>query len=168
MSSKDTDFQMISKAIMKTYQDQMHEYLNSKKDGELTDADVIVMIMNLSVGISTSIYYTLKQILPSTNLDFDYMKAKMCNTLVDDFEKIKQYNPKDTMVSLTVEQVNEIKEKGFAMIPLHDGSVIKVSMDEIMVKRDDADKLLEEAKEKAKDIVNTPKIITSSNGFLRK
>jgi Asp-tRNA(Asn)/Glu-tRNA(Gln) amidotransferase C subunit len=72
------------------------------------------------------------------------------------------------MVSLTVEQVNEIKEKGFAMIPLHDGSVRKVSMDEIMVKRDDADKLLEEAKEKAKDIVNTPKIITSSNGFLRK
>lgn len=168
MSSKDEDFQNISKAIMKTYQDKMHEYLNSKPDGELTDADVIVMIMNLSVGISTNIYYTLKQILPNTKLDFDYMKAKMCNSIVDGFEKIKEYNPKDTMLPLTTEQVKEITEKGFAMIPLADGSFRKVSIDEIMVKRGDGDKLLEEAKQKAEDIVNTPKIITSANGFLRK
>ena len=94
MSDKDTDLQNISKEIMKTYQNEMHAYLNSKKDFELTDADVIVMIMNLSVGISTSIYYTLKQILPSTKLDFDYMKAKMCNSLVDEFEKIKTIQSK--------------------------------------------------------------------------
>lgn len=168
MSSKDEDFNKITKAIMKTYQDQIHEYLNSKPDGELTDADVIVMIMNLSVGISTNIYYTVKQILPHTKIDFDYMKAKMCNSIVDGFEKIKDFNPKDTMMSLTVEQVNEIKEKGFAMIPFADGTVRKVGIDDIMVKRNDADKLLEEAKQKADDIVSTPKIITSANGFLRK
>lgn len=167
MSNKDENFQDISRAIMKTYQDKMHEYLNSKPDGELTEADVIVMIMNLSVAISTNIYYTMKQILPTVKLDFDYMKAKMCNSIVDSFEKIKDFNPKDTMMSLTVEQVNEIKEKGFAMIPLADGSFRKVSIDEILVKRDDADKLLEEAKNKAEDIANTPKIITSANGFLR-
>ena len=168
MASKDEDFQNISKATMKTYQDKMHEYLNSKPDGEFTDADVIVMIMNLSVSISTSIYYTLKQILPNTKLDFDYMKAKMCNSIVDSFEKIKGYNPEDTMLTLTVEQVKEITDKGFAMIPTADGSLIKVSMDEIIVKRKDGDRLLEEARQKADDIANTPKIITSANGFLRK
>jgi hypothetical protein len=166
--SKETDLQIITTAILRTYQEKIHEYLNSKPDGSLTDADVIVMVMNLVVGVSTNIYYTLKQILPDTKMDFDFMKAKMGNAIFDGFEKIKEFKPEETMVSLTVEQVKEIREKGFTLIDLPNGGQRKVSMEDIMVKRQDADKLLDEAKQKADDIANTPKIITSANGFLRK
>ena len=44
----------------------------------------------------------------------------------------------------------------------------KVNIDEIMVKRHDADRLLDEAKKKAQDIADSPKIITSSNWSSRK
>lgn len=161
------DFKEISSTIMKCYQDQMHTYLNSKPDGSLTDADVIIMIMNLTIGVGTNIYYSLKQILPNTPMDFDFMKVKLSNSLVDSFEKIKEYNPKESMLPLTVEQVKEINEKGSTIIKLPDGSERTVTKDELLVKREDADKLLDEAKKEAINAANTPKIITQSNGLLR-
>lgn len=164
--SKQTDLSNITTAIMKTYQEKIHDYLHSKPDGALTDADVIVMIMNLSVGVGVNIYYTLKQILPDTSMDYDFMRAKMVNAISDGFEKIKEYKPDETMLTLTTEQVKEIKEKGFTILSLSDGSSRRVTLDEIMVKRQDADKLLDEAKEKANEIANTPKIITPVNGVL--
>jgi hypothetical protein len=164
--SKETDLSNITTAMMRTYQEKIHEYLHSKPDGALTDADVIVMIMNLSVGVGINVYYTLKQILPDTKMDYDFMRAKMVNAISDGFEKIKEYKPDETMITLTAEQVKEIRENGFALIPLADGGERRVTLGEIMVKRQDADKLLDEAKEKANDIANTPKIITPNNGVL--
>ncbi len=159
MTNQEKDFKDISKAIMKTYHEEMHRYLNSKAAGSLTDADVIVMIMNLTMGISTNIYYSLKQILPTTPMDFDFMRAKLSNSLVDSFEKIKEYNPKESVMPLTVEQVKEIHEKGFAIIKMADGSERKVTEDEILVKKEDADKMLQETK----DAPHTPKIIIPTN-----
>jgi hypothetical protein len=159
MSNQEKDFKAISHAIMQTYHDEMHKYLNSKAAGSLTDADVIVMIMNLTMGISTNIYYSLKQILPSTPMDFDFMRAKLSNSLVDSFEKIKQYNPKESVMPLTVEQLKEIHEKGEAIITMADGSQRTVTKDEILVKKEDAEKILQETK----DAPHTPKIIIPTN-----
>lgn len=164
--SKETDLQKITTAIMKSYQENIHEYLNSKPEGTLTDADVIVMVMNIAVGVSINVYYTLKQILPDTKMDYDFMKAKMGNAIFDGFEKIKEYKPQETMVPLTVEQVKEIREKGFTILAMPNGGARRLTLDDIMVSRTDADRLLDEAKQKADDIANTPKIITSSNGLL--
>lgn len=164
--SKETDLSVMTTAIMKTYQEKIQHYLHSKPEGALTDADVIVMIMNLTVGVSVNIYYTLKQILPETKMDYPFMRAKMINAIADGFEKIVEYKPEETMVALTVEQVAEIKEKGFAVVPMPNGGARRITMDEIMVKRQDADKLLDEAKQKADEIANTPKIITPHNGIL--
>ncbi len=163
MDERDVDLQDMSKAIMKTYQEKMHEYLNSKPQGTLTDANVILMIMNLTIGIATNIYYTLKQILPGIQMDFDYMKAKMGNEIFAAFEKIKDYNPKDTMMVLTVEQVKEIQEKGFAVIPMPNGGARRVTVDELMVKKEDASKLIVDAKKKSINMPNSKKIVVPSN-----
>lgn len=169
-SNIETDFQRISKIVMATYQEQMHEYLNSKPEGTLTDADVILMIMNLTIGIGTNVYYSLKQILPNTPMDFDFMKVKMVNSFIDAFEKIKDFTPKETMIALTVDQVKEIREKGSTIITLADGTNKTITVEDIMVKRDDADKLLKEAKKDAVKIVpsNTKKIITNSGRSFRR
>jgi|GEM_PF-2911630 hypothetical protein len=159
MSDQEKDFKDISQAIMRVYHEKMHDYLNSKPSGSLTDADVVIMIMNLTMAVSTNIYYSAKQILPTTPLDFDFMKAKLSNSLIDSFEKIKDYNPKERMLPLTVEQIKDIREKGFAIITMPDGSERKVTQDEILVKKEDADKLLNEAK----TAPSTPKIIIPNN-----
>lgn len=159
MSDKEKDFKDISQAVMKTYHEKMHEYLNSKPQGSLTDADVVVMIMNLTMSVSTNIYYSLKQILPTSSLDFDFMKAKLSNSLIDSFEKIKEFNPKERMLPLTVDQIKEIHEKGFAMITMPDGTERKITEDEILVKKEDASKLINEAK----NATSTPKIILPTN-----
>jgi hypothetical protein len=163
--TKETEFQRITMSVMKTYQSEMHEYLSRHSDGSITDADVIFMIMNLSVGISTDIYYTLKQILPSTQMDFDFMRASMVNAISDAFEKIKEFNPKETMIPLTPEQVAEVKDKGFTMLKNSDGTERKITMEDIMVKKEEADVILSNAKKQSLHKPGEKKIITSSRGF---
>lgn len=157
--SKEEDFKGIFKAIMNTYRDQMHDYLNSKPAGSLTDADVVIMIMNLTSAVGTNIYYSLKQYLPTSPLDFDFMKVKLVNSFADSFEAIKSYNPKDGVMPLTVEHLKEIQEKGFVIIKLPDGTERKVTDNDILIKKDVAEKLVKETKEAA----HTPKIIVPSN-----
>lgn len=156
--SKEEAFKRISGDIMRCYHEKMHEYLNSQETGTVTDADVIVMIMNLTMGIGTNIYYSLKQILPTTVIEYDFVKAKIINSFVDAFDKIKDYNPKNDMLPLTTDQVKEIAREGFAMVTMPDGRQRKVTKEDILIKKEDVDKL---AELKSKEIIgaNTPKII---------
>lgn len=162
MESKEKDFKEISNTIMKVYHDEMHRYLNANSEGTLTDHDVIIMIMNLTIGISTNIYYSLKQILPTTNMDFDFIRAKLSNSLVDSFEKIKDYNPKESAKPLTMEQIKEIQENGFAVIKMPDGSERRITQDEILVKKKDADKITEAIKKDTIHAGGAKKIIIPS------
>lgn len=147
--STNEDFNKIANALMKTYQDEMHEYLTSKKTGELMDSDVIVMIMNLTIGIGSNIYYSLKQILPSTPIDFDFAKAKIINSFVDSFEKIKSLDFSEGMQPLTIEQMKEIEDNGFTIVTFKDGSQKRVSKEDIRVKRDETDSIIEGAKKES-------------------
>jgi hypothetical protein len=49
----------ITSDIMRLYRDKIRAYLSSKQD-TLTEADVIVMIMNISVNVSVNLYLSLK------------------------------------------------------------------------------------------------------------
>lgn len=162
---KQIDLNVMSQTVMRAYQDAMHSYLASKGAGELTDADVIVMIMNLTIGVATSIYYSLKQILPTTPMDYDFMRASICNSLKDSLGKIKDYSPKETMLPLTQEQVGEIKDNGFTVLKLADGHERKVTADEVMIKREDADKIMESSKPLSRKLIlpNTDKKIILKN-----
>lgn len=158
---QEKDFQDILKAVMKTYHDKMHDYLDSKSVGTLTDADVVIMIMNLTMGIATNVYYSLKQILPTTPLDFEFMKAKISNSLIDTFEKIKEFNPKESVMPLTVEQIKEIQEKGSAIIKMSDGSERTITESDLLIKKQDSGKIVEAIKrETSKD---HPTIIIPGN-----
>lgn len=168
MESREIDLNTINKAVLKTYQEKMHEYLNSKPPGALTDSDVIMMIMNVTVNVSTNIYYSLKQILPTTVMDFDFIRAKLSNSLVDSFDKIKEFTPKESVMPLTVEQIKEIQEKGSAIIKMNDGTERRVTKDDLLVKRDDADKILKDVKKETLHAPGAKKIITKSNGAFRR
>ena len=168
METKEKDFKEMSGNIMKSYHEEMHKFLNSHPAGTLTDADVIIMIMNLTISVSTNIYYSLKQILPTTPMDFDFMRAKLSNTLVDSFEKIKDYNPKESVMPLTVEQVKEIQDKGFVIIKMPDGSDRRVTQDEILVNKNEADQITEAVKKDTVHAGGSKKIILPGNGAFRR
>src|SRR5579872_1139394 len=121
MSSKEkneAEFKRICKNIMATYQQEIDNYIRSKPDGYLTEADVIIMNMNIIMSVSTNMYFTIKELLPIVNIDFDYMKASIINNLKDSFEKVKDYMPQNKYLPLTVDQIKEIQDKGFAMVEM--------------------------------------------------
>ena len=165
MSDKEAQseaFRQISGDVMRCYHEKMHEYLNSKEAGTITDADVVIMIMNLTIGVGTNIYYSLKQILPTTTIDFDFIKAKVINSFVDGFEKIKEYAPKNDMFPLTADQVKEIAKEGYVMVTMPDGKIRKVTKEDILIKKEDVAKIADAQK---KEVVgaHTPKIIVPGN-----
>ncbi len=151
-------FKKISSAVMKVYHDEMHDFLEDAPEGSLTDAEVAIMIMNLTIGSATNIYYSLKKFLPKVNLDFPFMRAKLINEMSATFEKIKDYNVKDQLIQLTPEQIKEIQEKGSTTIKNESGDEEKITMKDLMVSRKEADAFLNKAKEVLKD-ADTPKII---------
>jgi hypothetical protein len=159
MINLEADFKRIVKNVMGVYQDELDNFIRTKPEGSLTDADIIVMNMNIIMGVTTNMYYTLKEILPTTVIDFDYLKATIINNLVDNFEKVKEYEPKQRFIPLTLEQVKEVKDKGFTMIKMPDGKEKKVTEQDILTSKEDAAKVLDHAKKEAKDAINTPKII---------
>src|SRR6267154_1787118 len=144
--------------VMCCYHEEMHEFLNSVEPGTITDADVILMIMNMTISVGTNIYYSIKQILPTTVIDFDFSKVKIVNSFADSLEKIKDFNPKENTMPLTVEQVKEVVEKGFVVIAMPDGTQRKVTEKDILVKKEDIEKIIENAKKESVND-NTGKLI---------
>jgi hypothetical protein len=159
MSNREIDFRRIVKNVMSVYQESMDNYIRTKPEGALTDADVIIMNMNVIMGVTTNMYYTLKELLPTTPIDFDYIKATILNNLKDNFEKVKDYQVKQKYMPLTVEQLKEIKEKGFTFVDMPDGSQRKITDQDILVSEKDAEKVLDHAKAEAKDDIIRPTII---------
>jgi hypothetical protein len=164
---RDKHFKLIATKVMKAYHHNMQEFLLGNSKGSLTEADVAVMIMNLSVGIGINIYYTIKQILPNAKMDFDFMKATMCNELIKGFEEIKDYNPPDYILALTKEQVQEAIDKGFVDVTHADGTVERVLKDSIVVTRETAEKLIQNEKKEAQDAAIANKIIKPRSDILR-
>lgn len=167
MESNETEFKKMAEIVMKSYHDCMHNYLTSNELGKLTDADVILMVMNMTIGIGVNIYYSLKQFLPSSPVDYDFIKAKLINSFVDDFEKIKQYNPKTEMLSLTEDQIKTIARDGSVVVKMPDGTDKEITKEDILIKKEDVHKILNMNK---KDIIDTSsdKIILPKDGSFKK
>ena len=63
-------------------------------------------------------------------------------------------------------QIQEIAENGFCMVELAGGSQRKVTKEDILIKKEDVDKLIAMQKKEVSH-ENTPKIIQTSNGLLQ-
>lgn len=154
MQTESQAFSNIANNVVRTYHSEMNSFLSNVEEGTLKEADVIVMIMNLTIGVGTNIYYSLKDFLPNTVLDFDFMKAKIINSFVDAFEKIKEYEPpKDDMMKLDTEQLKELVENGFVNVTMPDGSVKKVTDKDLLFKKEEIDAYLEKM-QKEKESLN--------------
>lgn len=133
-------------ATNRFYDRKFKELLKSVPEGSLTDDKVILMIMNCTVEIAKHCYFSLKDFLPTTVMDFKFIRASVINKLKDRFEEILAYVPNPETIPLTVEQVKEVREKGFTMMAMPDGSKRKITLDDILVKKDEADKIIQTAK----------------------
>jgi hypothetical protein len=156
----DDAFKKISISTISHYKHHLHEFLTSLPAGSLQVEDVAIFIMNLTMEIGTRVYYSIKDNVPDIPLDFDFMKAKIINSLTDSFEKIKTYDPKGMMLQLTVQQIKEIQDNGFAMVTFSDGTVKRITPDDIIIKKAEASKIIQKGKKESlhgKD--NVPKII---------
>ena len=162
------ELKRICTSILSTYQKEIDNFLTSQPSGSLSDADVIIMHMNLITNIATNIYYKLKDILPTTPVDFDYMKASIINSLKDSFEKVKEYKPQEKYMPLTVAQIKEVFEKGFSMITMPDGEEKKITKSDILIKSDELKKLLDDTKKEVKDAASAPKIIKPGDKIFQK
>lgn len=160
---QEIQFKKIATKVIDSYYDEMDSYFRNP-DYKLNESDVIMMVMNMTVGMAKNIYFSLKDFMPDRTLDFDFMRAKIINTLSDEFNKITEYNPKKTLIELNKDQLNEIVENGHAIVDLGDGNEIKVTEDDIYMKQDDAKELAEKVKKDVTNDINSPKIITSSHG----
>lgn len=140
---KENEFQTIVKNVMNAYRDEMDNFIRTNSEGNLTDADVIIMNMNLIIGITTSMYYTIKEILSTTKIDYDYMRATIINHLKDNFDKIKEYKPKERFIPLTAKQVKEILDKGFVIVKMQDGTERKFTEKDIYINHNDEEKIKE-------------------------
>ena len=128
---------------------------------------LFVLIMNITISVSSNIYFSVRQILPTTIMDFDFMRAKIINCLVDSFEKIKSYNPKDVAMPLTVEQVQEVQANGFTIIKMPDGSEKRITQEDILIKKSEADKIKEAVKKDALYAGGSRKIIVPGSAALQ-
>jgi|SRR6185503_3684769 len=139
------EFKRITSTIIRTYQSEMEIFLRNN-NGQVTEGDVTVMNMNILISVGTNIYYSLKEMLPTANIDFDFIRATVINNFVDTFDKIKDYHPKERMMPLTPEQVKEINDKGFIIIKLNDGAEKRITKEDIFVKKEDAQSIISDAK----------------------
>lgn len=156
MSNMEDDFKRIVKNTVIAYQEEMDNFIQSRPSGSLTDTDVILMTMNVVIAVSTNMYYSLKEMLPTTQIDFDYVKATMINNLKDNFENIKTHQPTQRYLPLTVEQIKEIQANGFTFVQMSDGTEKKVTEQDIYVSGQAADEVLNAAKNEVKSKIARP------------
>jgi hypothetical protein len=161
--TKEEYFDRICKSVIRTYQDKIKEYLSLKSTGELTNADVAIMIMNIAVSVSAGIYYSIKQFMPDQVLDYDYMRASVCNAIATELDKVKNYTKDDFMFALTPEQVNELLDSGYVNVTLSNGEIKKITKGDITISKKEADELLEKAKRMKKTQYKKSKLITFDN-----
>lgn len=168
MDTRTQDLNDIADKVMRAYHGAIDDYLQSKKQGSLTDADVTMMVMNALITISTNIYYSLKQILPTSPLDFDFLRAKAINELVSSFMNIKDFKPESNRLPLTPEQCREILDKGFCMVKLADGVIKRVEKKDLHIKKSELEKIASEINKESIDATNSPKIVDKSGRPLQR
>lgn len=158
--------------VLKTYHSKMDDFIgeclkrsdkkNPDDENHLTNADVIVLILNVTVSAASNIYCSLKHYLnDEEKMDFDFMRAKLINELSSEMEKIKTFNPMSNLLKLSTDQIQKFIENGYVDVELTNGVIKRVTKDDILVDRNDADKYLHEIKKviEEKESANSPKII---------
>ena len=77
-------------AVMETYKTELAKIFSlSLKSEEVTAPEIMILIMNIIVNVTGSMYFSLKYLFPDQNLDFNFLKASLCNAIADKFEYVK-------------------------------------------------------------------------------
>lgn len=79
----------ILKIIMATYAEEMDKFISSNCC--ISSDDIILMIMDLNISVSTSIYFSIQHFFPNLELKFDFIKAKIINKLSSSFDEVKNH-----------------------------------------------------------------------------
>lgn len=87
--NKDDLHKYIAEHVIKSYEEKIIECIQSQPKGSLTEPEVIVMIMNTIISVSTYIYFSFSQFLPNSALDYEYLRRKLINQLSDSFDNVK-------------------------------------------------------------------------------
>lgn len=141
----------ISEDIINLYYKSMQDYL-SQQDGKILEGDVVVMIMNICLGTAVNIYYSIRDIMPNTQIDFDFARASIINKMSKNFDDIKEYK-KETPVQLTPSQLNDIQNNGKTLIEMPNGIKKEISKKDIIAKKTEVDKLKTEKNNKPRIIL---------------
>jgi len=60
--------------------------------------------------------------------------------------RIRDFNPPDDLLRVPIQALKDIFEKGHAFMTLPNGKIIKITEKDILFKKDEIDKLIEEIK----------------------
>ena len=108
MLDQDKYCKEITEDVSSFYHKRLKQFLLDKNRGSITEAEVIILIMNICIAMSVQIYFSIKDYLPNAEIDFDFSTAKIINAISDSFKKIKEYDPGDGLIELSKEQIKEI------------------------------------------------------------
>lgn len=128
--------------IMITYHRRMDDYLSEISGKDVKETDVIILLMNILTNVASNIYYSIKKYIPDASFDFDFLKVKSLNSLAEEMDKIKDYKYEESLFKLNKEQLQEIFKNGHIVIKV-DGINRKVTFDDLLMQKEDAEKYAE-------------------------
>jgi DNA-binding protein YbaB len=144
----ETTSQDLVDEIMSFYRDRMTNILEKNLSKDLLEEHVLSLIMTVTLHTSVNLFYSIRQYLPAVEFDVDLAAASIINRMSDGFKSLKDIK---TTYELSPEQLEEISKNEFVMIELPDGTMKKVTRDQVLIKQDDAETLKTLLAEKIKD-----------------
>lgn len=135
----------ISQQVFNEFDREFSTFINDSERKILTEADVILLIVNCVTTVATNIYYTSKRYLKPGAIDYDYAKVHMINKMADLFEQIKNYTPDGTQMTLDEATINKIIKEGSAMVTFPDGTSRTVTEKDILAPKKTIDDLKRKA-----------------------
>jgi hypothetical protein len=134
--------EQITKELGSLFHEKMNDFLQTNCNS-LTDADVVILIMNLTISTSVNVYSSFKKYFTDeSQLDLNYIKVRVINALSDAFEEMSHFSTKDEDIlrKLTPEQIKQLLDDGEITYIDENGHKMAITQDNIMMKKSDAEK----------------------------
>lgn len=146
---------LLCQELIEKYYDRMQEFFIDNRGG-LIESDVLVMVMNLVVGVSTNLFYSIKSFFPKTDtIDYEFIRATAINKLRENFDKIKEVDFSEDYVALTNEQLTEVQTKGFTEI-VTDGVKRTITREDVKITKREADRVAHENEKRRNSKIIVP------------
>jgi alcohol dehydrogenase class IV len=127
---------MVEKIVVKMLDDYlllMNEYI--KETHELTNAELLAMIVNINIRVSASIFLSIKDYLPVKDMDLNKLIDEMLKALKDSYLDIlfkKHLSKEEKLKLITSSNIKEVMAKGYSIIKLPDGTPYKITKQDLI------------------------------------